>query len=63
LPKGTIQIAEVLPDGKGVEIAKDKEIRIHMGKRIFYLMAKDGTEAESWVAGINEWVFHLSSCD
>ena len=62
LPKGTIQIAEVLPD-KGVEVVNDKEMRIHMGKRTFQLMAKDNTEAESWAGLLNEWVSHLSSYD
>ena len=63
LPKGTIQIAEVLPDSKGIEVTNEKEIRIHMGKRTFQLMAKDATEAESWAALLVEWVTYLSSYD
>mmetsp|Transcript_2095 Transcript_2095/g.3263 ORF Transcript_2095/g.3263 Transcript_2095/m.3263 type:complete len:393 (+) Transcript_2095:193-1371(+) len=63
LPKGTILIAEVLPDSSGIELANEKEIRIHMGKRTFQLMARDGTEAESWVTCLNEWVNYLSSYD
>lgn len=61
-PKGTINVAELLPGGKGVEV-KNGELFLKLSSRTYKLKAKDDADARGWMEDINAWVLYLSSSD
>jgi hypothetical protein len=48
---------------QGIEIVKDREILIRVGKRTYELQAVSKEEASEWAKLIEEWLAYLTSSD
>lgn len=63
--KGVVQVAEIMPDAKGIEkvpkLPNDFVIRI--GTRTYQLQAESPSEAQDWIDAITGWMMHVSSDD
>lgn len=57
---GKIQLAEI-NSTQGVEIVRDREILVRVGKRTYELQAASKEEAQSWAKLIEEWSIYLTS--
>ena len=65
--KGVCQIAEIMPDAKGVERLAPKlqnDFILRVGKSKSYQMqCESAQEVQEWLDAINTWMMHLSSDD
>ncbi len=62
-PKGSINVAEILPFPTGIEIVNDKQIKIRIGTRLYELEAENKSEAKAWVDSIDSWILYCTSND
>lgn len=65
--KGVVQVAEIMPDAKGLEklapkLPNDFVIRIGKSKS-YQLQCESPAEVQDWIDALNAWMMHLSSDD
>lgn len=65
--KGVVQVAEVMPDAKGLESLAPKlpnefVVRVS-GSKSYHLQCSSQDEAKQWMDAITGWMMHLSSDD
>ena len=61
--KGSINVAEIIPSQKGLELSNQTQITIRIGTRVYELQSQSKTEAQSWVESIDAWLLFCTSAD
>ena len=65
--KGVVQVAEIMPDAKGLEklapkLPNDFMVRVSKSKA-YQLQCESPAEVQEWIDALGAWMMHLSSSD